>query len=429
MGNERIFRVGRVTDKQIQTLFEKISTEFPSATGTAFFGDHIQFEIDSFLEQELPQRSFSIHRASVSAKAPSFTIEFRRGISTNDFNTRQPSFNFDEFQLRINQGPSNQRASLEQYLQLAQLVDGISPEITDFSGDDTSNTSILHAELNKLSELAAELITGADEKRREIDSYREKLDSDASEAKLRQETHFEAIRSDLEQKRQALEQLRAELDDREHKHVRRELRETITSEIQASIAKPTSGLNSGLRYNLLALYFAIFSAAGLGYFAFQTQMSISEIAIERVVSEDGRISSKPAEGIQVYLLYIKLFFSSAASLGLLVYIINWFRSLARDEVTYKRSLEQYVFDINRASWTIETILELSDSELTEIPATWLDRVTNGMFVDGNSDSDEASSLQALAALLNVTTEAEIGPDGPKFRLNKRAAKKAASEAK
>jgi hypothetical protein len=42
--------------------------------------------------------------------------------------------------------------------------------------------------------------------------------------------------------------------------------------------------------------------------------------------------------------------------------------------------------------------------------------------------DDTNSLQALGALLNVTSEAEIGPEGPRFRLNRRAAKKAASQA-
>ena len=38
----------------------------------------------------------------------------------------------------------------------------------------------------------------------------------------------------------------------------------------------------------------------------------------------------------------------------------------------------------------------------------------------NSVPEDHSSLQSLAALLNITSEAEIGPEGPKFKLNKKA---------
>ena len=123
-----------------------------------------------------------------------------------------------------------------------------------------------------------------------------------------------------------------------------------------------------------------------------------------------------------------MFLSSAASVGFVVYALSWTRKLAQNEDTYHKSLERFVFDMNRASWTIETILELSQSEMDEIPGPWLEGVCNNLFENQDSPSEDTNSLQALAALLNVTTEAEIGPDGPKFKLNRRGAKKTASEA-
>jgi hypothetical protein len=126
------------------------------------------------------------------------------------------------------------------------------------------------------------------------------------------------------------------------------------------------------------------------------------------------------------MLYLKLFLSSAASIGFVAYAITWVKKLASQEAAHNQSLEQYVFDMNRASWTIETILELTDAELDEVPSVWLDSVCRNLFERQDQVQEDATSLQALAALLNVTTEAEIGPDGPTFKLNRRAARKAAA---
>jgi hypothetical protein len=122
-----------------------------------------------------------------------------------------------------------------------------------------------------------------------------------------------------------------------------------------------------------------------------------------------------------------MFAASAASLGLFVYTITWLRRLSAEITRHQQKLQRHVFDMNRASWTIETILELSGSELPEIPEIWLQSVTSNLFEQENTTTDDTGSLQALAALLNITSEAEIGPDGPKFKLNRRGAKKAASE--
>ena len=73
-------------------------------------------------------------------------------------------------------------------------------------------------------------------------------------------------------------------------------------------------------------------------------------------------------------------------------------------------------------------MELSKDDKQMISDLWLESVTKNLFEADGGNRDETNSLQALGALLNVTSETEIGPDGTKFRLNRRAAKKAASQA-
>jgi hypothetical protein len=418
MANERVFRIARLTDKQIVALFKKLDQAFPAHSSNFMFGDHLQHTLQNLPTELLERSSHSIGSAQIYGQSPKkYTVLFARGISEGSFNTRIPSSIADEIQIQINQGGSPVNVNLEDYLKLVGIVEKETKtlSVTD-SKDDLSNTSILHAELKSLSELATELTVGADTKRRELDSKRDELDDafNAKEAAL--EKDFEEKEKSLDDKTAELEALRKELDDREHKHVRRALRETITNEIQERIAKPARPTGVW-NYNAFALLLALVGVGILASLAFLTQASITKMA-----------ATLESNSIEFFFVYFKVLLSSAGALGLLLYVVSWFRSLAAQEIDYRRKLEQYVFDMNRASWTIETMLELSDSELDEVPQSWLDSVTNNLFENGSSKNEDTSSLQALAALLNVTTEAEIGPDGPKFKLNRRGAKKAASDA-
>ncbi len=432
MSNDRTFRIARLSDKQLVELWEKINEAFQAQNSQIIFGSSISYSLNELPKEKIERNSHAISAASIQADNPKYLVEFRRGISAENFSVRTPSSIADEVKIRVNfdtRGIGN-TATLEHYLKLIKLIEEYTKPLSlDSSDTEESNISILNAELQKLTELATELTVGADAKRRELDSRRDELDQEYLAKQGELEVRYEAKKAELSSQKAALEKLQAELDDREHKHVRRELRETITTSIQDSITKPTRKNSSGNAYNWVAIYLAIGGAVAFGYFAYATQQTISTVALEIVLdSETGsEVSRKPAEGVQTYLLYVKLFLSSATALALLLYVVNWMRSIARDELEYRRKLQQYIFDMNRASWTIETILELSNSDLPEIPLTWLERVTNGLFETGDRKNSEADSLQALAALLNITTEAEIGPDGPKFRLNRKGVKKAAAE--
>ncbi len=417
MANERIFRIARLTDRQIVSLFKKIDAEFTGSTSLIIFGQHLQFTLANLPEETVTRNSFGIVSANIHSQTPDYHLNFARGTSTNGFGNRTPSEFCDEIQISINRNVHNPNFTLEQFFKIVKIVETSSKSLSrSTADDDISNTSILHAELQKLSELAAELTIGADEKRRELDSKRDELDEAFNAKQTALEKDFEEKEASLDDKTVELEAIRKELDDREHKHVRRELRKTITDELQDRIAKPARPTGVW-NYNGFALLLALVGVGILASLAVLTQASIANMA-----------GTLEPNSIEFFFVYFKVLLSSAGALGLLLYVVNWFRSLAAQEIDYRRKLEQYVFDMNRASWTIETMLELSDSELDEVPQSWLDSVTNNLFENGSSKNEDTSSLQALAALLNLTTEAEIGPDGPKFKLNRKGAKKAASDA-
>ncbi|WP_204353948.1 hypothetical protein, partial [Yoonia maritima] len=265
------------------------------------------------------------------------------------------------------------------------------------------------AKLAQFADVTAGLLERADKKRLELDSLRDTLEDEIEQKRVAlDETNAQKL-VEIADKRTALEKLLQELDDREHKHVRRELRETITNEIKSSLETPSSSARS----RTYAMQVTALCLAGAGIFAYLTY------------SAQASINSVP-DGLPIYLQYVKIFLSSAATVGFFAYAISWVRKLAVEEATHHRNLEQYAFDMNRASWVIETILELTDAELEELPNTWLESVCSSLFERPNTAAHDTNSLDALAALLNVTTEAEIGPNGPTFKLNRRAAKRAAA---
>lgn len=429
MANVRIFRFSRLTDRQIIDLFLEFEAEFEDVHSNLTFLSNLNLQTPNLDRQNVGRSSHAISNGMARIKPDALSIYFQRGISGKTFAERTPSAYFDEIQIQIS-NQQLQTAKLPDYLKLVEIVEKHCV-IADLEGSENeakSKTDLLNANLQKLAELATELTIGADTKRRELDSKRDELQKAYEAKELALEQDHQQAEEKLSKKRESLELIKSELDDREHKHVRRSLRETITNDLQTQIERPQSSRNARV-YNSAAMYIAIVVGVLAGYFAYLTQQTIPNIAMDVIYDpETGlKIGAKPATSLPVYILYIKLFVSSATSLGLFIYVITWLRTLARDDIEYQRRLERYVFDMNRASWTIETILELSDTELNEIPQSWLDSVTKNLFENENSVPEDHSSLQSLAALLNITSEAEIGPEGPKFKLNKKAVKKAASQ--
>jgi len=428
LSNHRIYRVGRLTDKQIYRLFKEVQKLYDEAEAIFVIANNIKLSLAAFEKEKFPRTSYIVINGTFNIRSKSISLEFRRGISEKDFNQRIPSATADELMLIANNGQYN-NAELADVIAISRIVENVTEPFGLEATDETlSPTLMLDAKLASLSELAADLIAGADQKRRELDSLRETLETEFQEKRRQFATEEQELRDEIAQKAKDVENLRAELDDREHKHVRRELRETKTGQIRESLGKHSGSAYSRL-YSMQVTTFCIFGAVAAGLFAYWTQSTISSGLLTTNYDETGSvIGQQAATGFPVYMLYLKLFLSSAASVGFVVYAISWVKKLANQEAAHSQSLEQYVFDMNRASWTIETILELTDAELDEVPKVWLDSACRNLFERQDNIHDEATSLQALAALLNVTTEAEIGPDGPTFKLNKRAARKAAATA-
>lgn len=425
-----IYRVSKLSDKQILSLFDAIQSEFDGfQPGYTFTRGLTVNNADDFRD-DLPLNSFAISKVHGSL-AENFQLQFARGTSVGDFKNHSPSKYYDEIHLV----PVTARNNLPSRLGIAAIfkIDSAIQEVCQVIPieeilEHAEPVEILNAQVQKLSELASNLIVGADKKRRELETKRDELFSEHQDQLAILEDKRIASEAKLAKEYVELEKKRDELDDREHSHVRRQLRESITTDLQTRISKPASPSRSR-QFNALALLLTLGTALISGLLAYWLQLEISQFPATQKFSETGEIVSSQAATLStLWPLYVKLFLSGATALAMVFYAITWLRKLGETETQYQQALERYMFDINRASWVIETVLDMSGKDLEEVPSAWLESVCQGLFDTKDGNSEDTSSLQALGALLNVTTEAEIGPDGPKFRLNKRAARKAASDA-
>ena len=98
------------------------------------------------------------------------------------------------------------------------------------------------------------------------------------------------------------------------------------------------------------------------------------------------------------------------------------RQIHDSDLRAERDHERYLYDIDRASWAIETVLEAQrregDEPPIEIPNEWVQGVTRGLFTRSEARDPEETSLAAVGSLFNFAAEAELGPGGTKLKFNK-----------
>ncbi|MDE3241019.1 MAG: hypothetical protein KGN33_18840, partial [Paracoccaceae bacterium] len=160
------------------------------------------------------------------------------------------------------------------------------------------------------------------------------------------------------------------------------------------------------------VYLCIFASMLLFSFAFYIQ---------------SQLGAAP-DTIQKWSIIAKSIAASAAGTGFIAYAIAWLRRIYLDDISVERSLERYALDVDRASWSIETLMEMAKQENAEIPEAWIKGVCNDLFVT-STEKEEPTALQALGAMMDVAAGAEIGSNGAKIVLNRKGTKAIADSAK
>ena len=437
MASTHVIRTARLTDRQVLDLIfalkdklERISANVELGPGRSI---HNEILIrDSELIQKIDRDSYYILSASVST-ASNLSIKFLRGICAN---TEQPTSNrtsspyYDEIALT---GGEKSERPIDEFLECMDIVQDSLPKIYPLQkeGKEQSVVDIFQAELASLTNQYSQILTGLDaeraESRKAFEEERQKAAEeykkamrDIKDEDITRRHEFASHKSKEEKKLQikidGLNKREESLDDRQYMHSRRELRNQITKNFKDRVGQPVV---SKPAWYIQWLIFGMTLIAGIaaGYFSFESYQDL--LTVEYSAEDQWKT--------------ISISFRSAAltiaAVVFVFYAINWLKGIYIDHVRTDRGNESYGNDIDRASFVIETILEVGEKEKAVVPVTWIAGVCRNLFTEKGNDSYDTTSPNLATILLESISGAKFRSDGAEINLNRRDARKLAKNLK
>ena len=260
MPSYHAIRTTRLSDRQVLDLMDSLRTQAGLTAGSIQLGDGIDVQIenrerDDELFSQLGHDRFAIR--SMSLYAPSgLQIDFFRGICgdvQHPAQNRQASPYFDELFLRANGDGSAEAA--QAWINCIDVIERELPKtypLEEFQNG-AGAIDVLRVEVAQLSRNYAEMLSGlaeersklradADEeraaKRKEYEEQTRELVASRASQQLEFDHYRKEEETKLRRRQELLEQREKELDNRQHMHVRRDLREKIVEEFKARTGKP-----------------------------------------------------------------------------------------------------------------------------------------------------------------------------------------------
>lgn len=211
----------------------------------------------------------------------------------------------------------------------------------------------------------------------------------------------------LEEREQALQERVKELDDRESRHVRREIRRDLKKALaDRSQRFELSASTVGKRRVIHGLFVVLLAVSLAMLWQFLPKTAEDYVAAD---------------------FWVRVGKSAFAAIGFAmtaVFYIRWndwwFRQHADEEFRLKR-LE---LDIDRASWVVEMALEWSrEKEAGPVPAAIMEGVTRNLFESPAVSRPMHPAEDALTALLGASAGAVVKmPGGSELRFDRRSKK-------
>ena len=271
---------------------------------------------------------------------------------------------------------------------------------------------------NMLKDFADErnrFLKGFEEQRQSVEEGRRttkaKLETEAEQHQQEFQKRVESEEAKLSQRQAELDAREQELDNRQHMHVRRDLREKIIKEFKRRSDVPVVSKRAiTMRWTIF--FMALFAGVGLAGFGLWTFYLLVEAKFESA---------------SYWLLVARAAILSVGGVSLFLYAIQWLRSIYLDDVRTTRHYDNYRDDIDRASFAIETIMEISsEKEGVTAPEAWIEGVCRNLFRSDVGDKAESSSqADAFIELLRSISSASVGPNGAEVTLDRKGGKRLA----
>ncbi|MEN8894059.1 hypothetical protein [Planktotalea arctica] len=352
-----------------------------------------------------------------------FNCSFRRQIQEDGKLT--PSSIYDEFSFQFSPNGETWREDVKLVGMIFDLVSKLGlPTPTGEPKDDGTLRDLLvgfGASHNQMLQSLNETIKQNEERRLEIEAtYAEKEQARIS-------AHQKAL--------DEIEEERAKLQLQSYKAERRRIMQKLTDGNAAKLRKAMAPREAILsRWAVFGAALLVSTFAAIFAYESLSLLNVGDVLGDKVIAavkEAGideksiRLGISDALGPTNWFLIVRSVISSIVAIGGLVYAASWLRSFYTSEVAASREIDKFNHDLVRASWIIETILEVTHEHEGEIPSEWIQGVTRGLFESHGTNEALDEGAQALRALMGFTASASFGPEGPKVDIGRRDAKKLA----
>lgn len=415
-------RINRLNDRSLAKVANQIAGLLSDARINLLYGANTYENFINIVDlRSISDKTFSIRRLEIYEPSTKVYLDICRGrfvgqegADRNKFITQRASALYDEFLLSA---PAGQIQPGEVKKIDSIFASHLADDLGEVEGENDL-ASLVSTQLEQLRSLALDFSNRQIEAESRLeDSYRKR--QDALEARISLEDdritqNRQAALAEVEKERQKIEEWRKEINDREPQHERRRLRETLTDELKDFVALPSS--MSSKREMLASAFYIII---GVLFFVYSLYTTVQTESVAKATT--------PISQTAFWYFAVK---SVATGLGGAAFIWAGLAGL-KSAVTQAREFEQkirkYSFDMDRASWVVETILQMNSTEASQIPDEWLGSVCRDLFSITDQPREEMRSLDALAALLDTTARAKIGTSGIDFELDGKGARKLARQ--
>lgn len=416
-----IIRTRKLSDKTIVGLLRWLLNKFENSNAVIAYGGGISTRVSNEEElRTLPNKGTEriIEKFTFNPTDSTLTdvVTFARGVQTTSqpninadpvskFVYREESAFFDE--LALLGRPNNQTyKALDDDLKISVVreLGKLAAPVGEIDPVESGNFArVLDANLSELQRVTTDFLErSATERQRDEALFRKRM-AELEKSYVQKQQELDRHKADLEKKRE-------ELNDREPQHERRRLRETLTRDLHQFVKEPPARavqrewISNAAYIAIGFLFVAVSAILTLNY----SQLNATDLAFQW-----STIAKSTGAGI-----------AGAAFMWAGLAGLKHTASSARE---FEQQVQRYAFDMDRASWVVETILQMSATEKAQVPDEWLQAVCRDLFSSGGKKSDDARSLESFAALFDATAKARIGTSGVEFEIDRKGAKRLAHE--
>ncbi len=411
---DNTFLIFKATDDELLTTFERVCEQMG---GNGEYS--LSFAVGTDQPQQLQLNSEALQSDKLVHKVRSALAFIFARISMTFPSLPgvhvvvQRGDGFDEAKLGLSKTVSHEHATLVS-LAVQKHFNAVAatPGIEKLLGEEVAEFYRKREEgLLRLEGLSQRLIEENETYRRRLDGQHDDLKKQVNERLVEERNslskEYEKQHSALEKREESLEARLKDLDDRDSRHVRREIRQDLKSELAER--NETFHLTSTTvrkRWVIHGLFGALLLVTGFMF----VRGFIAQL--------------QPPTGIDPWFLIARTAVSAVGFVAGLVFYIRWNNHWFQQHADEEFRLKRLGLDIDRASWVVEMALEWSEEKGAEIPKELIDRLTRNLF-PGEEKRERAQhpSEDAVAALLAASSGLRIQTALGDFTLDKKGLQK------